>query len=119
PRLVPAGQPDARFLIHEPILAGDLARMAEQFTKWSYEVRRADEAPVALRRALQVALTPPTGPVFLSLPMDLMGPAIEDSGAGPAPIAARARPGAGAVARAAGLLASARAPIVIAGDGGA
>src|SRR5262245_30396085 len=117
PLLVTAGQQDTRFLMHEPILAADLVRMAEQFTKWSYEVRRADEAPVALRRALQVALTPPTGPVFLSLPMDLMGPAVEDTGAGPTPIAARARPDTGAVARAAELLASARAPIVIAGDG--
>jgi benzoylformate decarboxylase len=101
----------------EPILAGDLVRMAEQFTKWSYEIRRAEEAPVALRRALQVALTPPTGPVFLSLPMDLMRPAVEDTGAGPTPIAARGRPDPGAVARAAELLAGARAPIVIAGDG--
>jgi len=117
PLLVTAGQQDTRFLMDEPILAGDLVRMAEQFTKWSYEIRRADEAPVALRRALQVALTPPTGPVFLSLPMDLMRPAVEDSGAGPTPIAARTRPDPGAVARAAELLAGARAPIVIAGDG--
>src|SRR5213594_3591041 len=117
PLLVTAGQQDTRFLMDEPILAGDLVRMAEQFTKWSYEIRRAEEAPVAVRRALQVALTPPTGPVFLSLPVDLMGPAVEDTGFGPTPIAACARPGAGAVARAAELLASARAPIIIAGDG--
>jgi len=117
PLLVTAGQQDTRFLMDEPILAGDLVRMAEQFTKWSYEIRRTAEAPVALRRALQVALTPPTGPVFLSLPMDLMGPAVEDAGAGPTPIAARARPEPEAVARAADLLAGARAPIVIAGDG--
>jgi benzoylformate decarboxylase len=117
PLLVTAGQQDTRFLMDEPILAGDLVRMAEQFTKWSYEIRRPEEAPVALRRALQVALTPPTGPVFLSLPMDLMGPAVEDTGAGPTPIAARPRPDAAAVARAAELLAGARAPIVIAGDG--
>jgi benzoylformate decarboxylase len=117
PLLVTAGQQDTRFLMDEPILAGDLVRMAEQFTKWSYEIRRPEEAGVALRRALQVALTPPTGPVFLSLPMDLMGPAVEDTGAGPTPIAARTRPDPGAVARAAELLAGARAPIVIAGDG--
>src|SRR5499426_251991 len=87
PLLVTAGQQDTRFLMDEPILAGDLVRMAEQFTKWSYEIRRPEEAPVALRRALQVALTPPTGPVFLSLPMDLMGPAVEDTGAGPTAVA--------------------------------
>ena len=117
PLLVTAGQQDTRFLMDEPILAGDLVRMAEQFTKWSYEIRRAEEAPGALRRALQVALTPPTGPVFLSLPMDLMRPAVEDTGAGPTPIAAQTRPDPVAVARAAELLAGARAPIVIAGDG--
>src|SRR5262249_14075280 len=114
---VAAGQQDTRFLMDQPILAGDLVRMAEQFTKWSYEIRRPEEAPVALRRALQVALTPPTGPVFLSLPMDLMGSAVGGTGAMPTPIAARTRPEPGAVARAAEILAGARTPIVIAGDG--
>src|SRR6185436_2137638 len=84
PILVTAGQQDTRLLLDEPILAGDMVRLTEQFTKWSYEVRRADEAPVAMRRALKLALTPPTGPVFLSLPMDLMTQVVEDSGA-PAP----------------------------------
>jgi benzoylformate decarboxylase len=117
PLVLTAGQQDTRFLMHEPILAGDLARMAEQFTKWSHEVRRAEDAPVALRRALKVALTPPTGPVFLSLPMDLMVPAVEDSAAAPPAVAARSRPEPGAIARAAELLSGARAPIIIAGDG--
>src|SRR5262245_20662780 len=57
PLLVTAGQQDTRFLMDEPILAGDLVRMAEQFTKWSCEIRRPEEAPVALRRRLRVALT--------------------------------------------------------------
>jgi benzoylformate decarboxylase len=117
PLVLTAGQQDTRFLMHEPILAGDLARMAEPFTKWSHEVRRAEDAPVALRRALKVALTPPTGPVFLSLPMDLMAPAVEDTAAPPPTIAARSRPDPGALARAAELLSGARAPIIIAGDG--
>src|SRR2546425_114420 len=117
PLVVTAGQQDSRFLIDEPILAGDLVRMAEQFTKWSYEIRRAEDAPVALRRALKIALTPPTGPVFLSLPMDLMRPAVEDTGAGPTAIAARSRPDPGALARAVELLTGAHAPIIIAGDG--
>src|SRR5256712_883058 len=117
PLVVTAGQQDTRFLMHEPILAGDLARMAEPFTKWSHEIRRAEDAPVALRRALKVALTPPTGPVFLSLPMDLMGLVVEDTGAGPTSIAAGGRPDAAALAHAAQLLSGARAPIIIAGDG--
>src|SRR6266576_2494157 len=59
PLLVTAGQQDTRFLMDAPILAADLVRMAEQFTKWAYEIRRCEEAPAALRRALKVALTPP------------------------------------------------------------
>jgi len=117
PLLVTAGQQDTRFLMDAPILAADLVRMAEPFTKWSWELRRADEAPAALRRALKVALTPPTGPVFLSLPMDLLRGVVEDAGGGPPEVATRSRPDPAAVARAAQLLARARAPLVIAGDG--
>jgi benzoylformate decarboxylase len=117
PLLVTAGQQDTRFLMHDPILSGDLFQLTEQFTKWSYEVRRADEAPSALRRALKLALTPPTGPVFLSLPMDLMAETVEDSGAAAPVLAARTRPDASALERAAAILGAARAPLVIAGDG--
>ena len=48
PLLVTAGQQDTRFLMDEPILAGDLVRMAEQFTKWSYEVRLVHQKPRVL-----------------------------------------------------------------------
>src|SRR3989440_182640 len=92
----------------EPILAADLVRMAEAFTKWSYEVRSAEEAPRALRRALKVARTPPTGPVFLSLPMDLLRGVVEDAGEGPVALATRSRPEPEAVEHAARLLAWAR-----------
>src|SRR5262245_58789532 len=101
PVLVTAGQQDTRFLVDEPILAADLVQMTEQFTKWSYELRRADEAPAVLRRALTTALTPPTGPVFLALPMDLMTHAVEDSGAGPSLVATRTAPESAALALAA------------------
>ena len=117
PLLVTAGQQDTRFLMHEPILSGDLVQLTEQFTKWSYEVRRADEAPAALRRALKLALTPPTGPVFLSLPMDLMAETVDDSGDAAPVLAARTRPEAAALHRAVDILGAAKAPLVIAGDG--
>jgi benzoylformate decarboxylase len=117
PLLLTAGQQDTRLLLDEPILAADLVQMTEQFTKWSYEVQRAEEAPRALRRALQVATTPPTGPVFLSLPMNVMTEMVEDAGAGPMPIAGRTPADPAAIARAAELLAGAQAPLIIAGEG--
>jgi benzoylformate decarboxylase len=117
PLVMTAGQQDTRLLLDEPILSGDMVRLTEQFTKWSYEVRRADEAPVAMRRALKLAQTPPTGPVFLSLPMDLMTHVVEDSGAAAPIVSANARPDAEAVAHAAELLLAARHPLIVAGDG--
>jgi len=116
PLLLTAGQQDTRLLIDEPILAADLVQMTEQFTKWSYEVRRAEEAPAALRRALALATAPPTGPVFLALPMNLMGAPVADPGAVAAP-PVWTRPDPAAIGRWADALQRAAAPVVIAGDG--
>src|SRR5207247_1077496 len=46
PLVLTAGQQDSRFLLDEPILSGDLVQLTEQWTKWSCEVRRAEEAPM-------------------------------------------------------------------------
>jgi benzoylformate decarboxylase len=117
PLLVTAGQQDTRLLLGEPILSGDMVQMTEQFTKWSYEIRSAGEAVAALRRAIALALTPPTGPVFLALPMDLMTESADDAAAAPVPASARTGPEPEAIARAAALLAAAKAPVIVAGDG--
>lgn len=117
PLVVTAGQQDTRLLLDEPILSGDMARVAEPFTKWSCEVRRPEDAPVALRRALKVAQTPPTGPVFLSLPMDVMGAEVDDAGEPPVSVTVPASPDPQAIALAADLLLAARAPLIVAGDG--
>jgi benzoylformate decarboxylase len=117
PIIVTAGQQATRLLLDEPILSGDMVRLTEQFTKWSYEVRRAEEAPVAMRRAIKLALTPPTGPVFLSLPMDLMTHVVEDTGAAAPDLRANVAPEPEAVARAAAVLLRAKNPLIVAGDG--
>jgi benzoylformate decarboxylase len=117
PLLLTAGQQDTRLLMHEPILAGDLVQMTEQFTKWSAEIQRPEDAPAAWRRALSLALSPPTGPVFLSLPMDVMTAVVDDAATPPATIAARIEPGAEPVAQVAALLGRAARPLIIAGDG--
>jgi benzoylformate decarboxylase len=122
PVLLTAGQQDTRLLLHDPMLAADLVRMAEPFTKWSCELRRPEEAATVLRRALTIALTPPTGPVFVSLPMDVMteevglsadAAALVDAVSAPA----ATRPEPALIERAAEMLAGARAPVVIVGDG--
>jgi benzoylformate decarboxylase len=117
PIVVTAGQQDSRLLLDEPILAGDMVQMTEQFTKWSHEVRTPAEALTAMRRALTLAQTAPTGPVFLSLPMDVMVDAADDPASGGFEPPSAAMPDAQALERAAALLGSARAPLIIAGDG--
>ncbi len=97
PLVVTAGQQDTRHLMTEPWLSGDLVALAAPVTKWAKELRRGDDVGPALRRAFGLARTPPCGPVFLSLPMDILDqdvnhptpPASSPPRLGPSPDAAR------------------------------
>jgi len=72
PMIITAGQQDAQRLLVEPPLSGDLVGMAAPYVKWGTEIKFAHDIPIAIRRAYKVATTPPTGPVFLSLPQDIL-----------------------------------------------
>ncbi|MGH8973008.1 MAG: thiamine pyrophosphate-binding protein [Acidimicrobiia bacterium] len=72
PMVVTAGQQDRRHLLAEPILAGDLVGLASACTKWQHEVRHLGELAPVLRRAFLDAANPPAGPVFVSIPMDVL-----------------------------------------------
>ena len=72
PMVVTAGQQDRRHLLAEPILSGDLTGLAAAATKWQHEVRHLAELAPVLRRAFLSAATPPAGPVFVSIPMDVL-----------------------------------------------
>src|SRR5688572_1006879 len=72
PMVVTAGQQDRRHLLAEPILAGDLVGLASACTKWQHEVRHVGELGPVLRRAFLDAANPPAGPVFVSIPMDVL-----------------------------------------------
>ncbi|MFO1061020.1 MAG: thiamine pyrophosphate-binding protein [Dongiaceae bacterium] len=72
PLLVINGQQDSRFLIHNPVLGAPNTQLAETATKYAYEVTRTDDLAVALQRCYLQARLQPTGPVFLSIPMNFM-----------------------------------------------
>ncbi|MEY2433032.1 MAG: benzoylformate decarboxylase [Acidimicrobiaceae bacterium] len=72
PLVVTAGQQDFRHIATDPLLAGDLTGLARSVSKWVHEVRTAGELGTILRRAFHDAMSPPTGPVFVSIPMDLL-----------------------------------------------
>ncbi len=72
PLVVTAGQQDSRHTLTDPLLAGDLVSIAEPAVKWAREVAHPDQLPILVRRAFHDASAAPSGPVFLSLPMDVM-----------------------------------------------
>ncbi|HKC96967.1 MAG TPA: thiamine pyrophosphate-binding protein [Methylomirabilota bacterium] len=72
PLVVYAGQSPAATLLQEPHLSGPLVEMARPVCKWAAQIHHAHDVPRALRRAFKVAMEPPQGPVFLSLPMDTL-----------------------------------------------
>jgi benzoylformate decarboxylase len=72
PLLVVNGQQDSHFLIHNPVLGAPNTQLAETATKYSYEVTSIDDLAVALQRCYLQARLQPTGPVFLSIPMNFM-----------------------------------------------
>ena len=118
PVLVTAGQQDMSIRLTEPLLWDDLATMARPLCKWSFEVNSIEELPRAVRRAAKVALTAPTGPVFLSIPGDVltaMAPEGLDIGE-PTRIGAGIRGDANEIAKAAALISQAETPVIFAGD---
>ena len=72
PMILTAGQQEQGHGLMEPMLYGPLVRIAEPLVKWAVEVTRLEDLPRILRRAAKVATTPPTGPVFISLPGDIL-----------------------------------------------
>ncbi len=46
--------------------------IVRNYTKWDYELRRADQAGEAVARAFQVAASDPPGPVYMTLPRELL-----------------------------------------------
>ena len=116
PILVTAGQHDLDFNVTEPILWADLPTLARPLVKWAAEVQRLADLPRLVHRAAKTALAPPTGPVFLSLPGDILKAEGEIDLSAPTRVAARLRGDAAAVAEAAAVLAQAKRPLIIAGD---
>ncbi len=116
PLVVTVGQQDRRLAFEEPILWGDMVSVARPWTKWAAEVGRVEDLPSAVRRAVQTALTPPTGPVFLSLPMDVQTAVADLDLSPPRRPDVHVRPPREAVRQAAEVLAAARNPAVLVGS---
>ena len=116
PMLLTAGQHDQAMNLTEPILWSDLPPVARPFVKWSHEITRLEDLPRAVRRAVKTAHAHPSGPVFISLPVDVLNAERELDLLASTRIAPRIRGDAGAIEAAADLLARAKRPVIVAGD---
>jgi acetolactate synthase I/II/III large subunit len=99
----------------------DQAGMLREFVKWDYEMKRGDQVATVVDRALELATTSPSGPVYLSLPREVLGevvPPPADAVRTPRARPAPPIPAAADIARAAEWIAAARMPLVITGQVG-
>lgn len=117
PLVVIAGESGIRYDAFDAQMAADLVAIARPVTKWATRVVDPGSVLRVLRRAIKIAGTAPTGPVFVALPADVLdAPNIEAIVASSMP-ATQVVPDAWLVGEAAGLLAGAERPVIIMGDG--
>ncbi len=94
----------------------DQAAMLREFVKWDYELRNAEQLETVLDRALALARTEPCGPVYLSLPREVLAASLKEfSFEQPSRRVPAAPPGAhpAALAEAAAILAAATNPLIV------
>src|SRR3954447_6257494 len=115
PMVVTVGQQDRRHLIHDPMLGGDLVGLAQGAFKYAVEVNQAADLPTLMRRAFLLSQTAPTGPVMVSIPLDVLEEELDE------PMAPRTEVRGQGVAEGvedlAEALLGAGAPAIVAGDG--
>ncbi|HTK35295.1 MAG TPA: benzoylformate decarboxylase [Caulobacteraceae bacterium] len=116
PLVVTAGQQARSIMLYEPFLYADQAtEFPKPYVKWSVEPARAEDVPAAIARAYYVAMEPPQGPVFVSVPADdwdrLCDPVT------PRRVSRTVAGDAEMLADAAAALAAARRPVIVVGAG--
>jgi benzoylformate decarboxylase len=116
PVVVTAGQQDTRMRLKNPLLGHDLVAMAAPVTKWSVQIERADEIAPIMRRAFKVATDAPQGPVFVSLPIDVLEQETDVEAMAPDNLWRTTRPDPEGIEALVALLLKAKNPAIIAGD---
>jgi benzoylformate decarboxylase len=116
PMILTAGQQEQGHGLMEPVLYGPLVQMAEPLVKWAVEVTRLEDLPRIVRRAAKIATTPPTGPVFISLPGDILNAEAGIDLGRSTRVDTRVRPSDEALQALTQRILKAQRPVIIAGD---
>jgi acetolactate synthase-1/2/3 large subunit len=121
PLLCISGQVSTAVIGTQAFQESDALGMSRPVTKWNHQVRRPDEVPTMVRRALEVATSGRPGPVLLDVPKDVQL-ALPGQGA-PVPVPRPLRthrspvPPRACMQRAADLISTARRPVLYGGGG--
>src|ERR1700680_1918873 len=115
PMILTAGQQEQGHGLMEPLLYGPLVRMAEPLV-WAVEVTRLEDLPRIVRRAAKIATTPPTGPVFISLPGDILNAEAGIELGRSTRVDTRVKPSDEALQSLVARILKAQRPVIIAGD---
>ena len=115
PMIVTAGQQEQGHGLTEPLLYAPLVPIAQPVVKWATEVSRIEDLPRILRRAAKVATTAPTGPVFISLPGDILNNEAAIDMGEVTRVDTAVRPSDAALEQLARRLLSAKKPVILAG----
>ncbi|MGE5721145.1 MAG: thiamine pyrophosphate-binding protein [Sphingomonadales bacterium] len=98
----------------------DQVAVARPITKWAQQIGTTADIPRLVAQAIRTALSAPTGPVLLDIPMDVLGGSVEEeSVAIPDTVApaSAAAPDPEAIAQAVRMLTEAARPVIMAGAG--
>jgi benzoylformate decarboxylase len=117
PLVVTVGQQDSRLLAEEPAMSDNLVKIASPFVKWGTEIIHPEDIPTVMRRAFKIATHPPTGPVMVSLPSDVLADNFDFEYPPSFHSYTRLHPDDRSVEAAVELLSSAKNPAIIVEDG--
>jgi thiamine pyrophosphate-dependent acetolactate synthase large subunit-like protein len=117
PLVVIGGDSGIRYQAMDAQMAGDLVAMAKPVTKWSTMVMEPSSVLRVLRRAIKVATTPPMGPVYVCLPLDVLEAPTDEEVRPTCFPSTRVLPDEQLLETAAIMLASAHKPMIFVGDG--
>ncbi|WP_050628480.1 thiamine pyrophosphate-binding protein [Bradyrhizobium viridifuturi] len=116
PLILTAGQQEQGHGLTEPVLFGPLVQMATPLVKWAVEVTRLEDLPRIVRRAAKIATTPPTGPVFISLPGDILNAEAGIELGRSTRVDTRVRPSEDSLKALAARILKAERPVIVVGD---
>ncbi|HEX6355574.1 thiamine pyrophosphate-binding protein [Actinophytocola sp.] len=117
PLVVIAGSSGVRYDAMDGQMAADLVAMARPVTKYATRVTDPGSLLRVLRRAVKMAMTPPRGPVFVELPMDILDAETTEPAVPTSLPSREVAPSSADLDEAARLLLDAQHPVILAGDG--